>query len=100
MLHLISLAVFVATLVGAVRTDPTYSAFVVVIDRGTQEAIPSVVRLEDHETRTIRGKATFRKVTPGTHTLTILADDLAYPEVHWVMTVPQTETAIFRLERR
>lgn len=99
-LHLLSLAVFVAALVGAVKTDPTYSAFVVVVDRGTGVGIPAVVRLGDQEAHTIRGKATFTHVTPGAHALTIRAEDLAYPEVQWVMRVPQRETLIFRLERR
>ena len=99
-MHLLSLAVFVAALVGAVRPTAHHAAFVVVVDRSTNRGIPAVVRLGDTEARTRRGKATFVKVEPGIHALTIFSDDVAYPEVHWVISVPQTETAIFRLEKR
>lgn len=88
-------------LVSALLQQPQgHNVFILVVDRNTNEGIPAEVIVGDWQTRTEKGKATFYAVIAGKHRLAIIADDDKYSVVNWIITVPQTEAAIFRLEKR
>lgn len=99
-MHLIQLAMFSAALIGLLAKDPpVHTAYVIVIDRTTNAPIAADVQLGQLRVRTVKGKATFLSVGAGKYPLSIFPDDPLYPTVSWSQTVPQTETAIFRLEK-
>ena len=99
-MQIIQLAMFSAALIGLLAKDPpVYTAYVIVLDRMTNAPVAADVQLGSLRVRTVKGKATFLSVGAGKYALSIFPDDDQYPTVSWSQTVPQTETAIFRLEK-
>lgn len=90
----------VALVVALTQQPRGHNAFILVLDRGTNEPIPAEVYVGSWQARTEKGKATFVGIEDGTYRVVIIADDDRYPVVNWSIVVPQTETALYRLERR